>query len=73
MVFTKIIHTDHLKKVKESYVVHLGFAVRVCFGLLFLCVISLIHGLFPFIFTSTVSKQVKKLSIILEERQFNED
>ena len=58
----------HLKEVKENYFVHLGFTVRIAVGFLFLALVSLIHGLFPFILTSVVSKQVSDLNERLSTR-----
>jgi len=58
----------HLKTVNESYVKHLLFTIRLFVGFLFLAVIALIHGLFPFILTSTVSKQISDLNSRLKER-----
>ena len=63
-----MIDWDHLYRVKENYFVHLVFAVRLSVGLLFLSVVSLIHGLFPFILTNVVSKHIKYLNKVLDER-----
>ena len=58
----------HLEEVKESYFVHFGFTVRTAVGFLCLAAVSLIHGLFPFILTSFVSKQVADLNERLQNR-----
>jgi len=58
----------HLKEVEENYFVHFRFTVRLAVGFLFLAVVSLVHGILPFILTDTVSKQVSKLADILNER-----
>ena len=63
-----MIDRDHLYRVKENYFVHLVFTVRLAGGLLFLSVVSLMHGLFPFILTDFVSKHVKSLNEVLNER-----
>ena len=63
-----MIYWDHLHRVKENYFVHLVFAVRLAVGLLFLSVVSLMHGLFPFILTNFVSKHIKSLNEVLDER-----
>jgi len=63
-----MIDWDHLNRVKENYFVHLVYAVRLAVGLLFLSVVSLIHGLFPFTLTDFVSKRVKYLNEVLDER-----
>ena len=59
---------DHLYNVQENYFVHLVFTVRLTVYLLFLSIISLIHGLFPFILTNFVSQKIKHLNGILENR-----
>ena len=58
----------HLEEVGESYFVHFVFTVRLFVGFLFLAVVSLIHGLFPFILTNVVSKQIVTLNDELKER-----
>ena len=59
---------DHLKIIKESYFVHFVFTVRLFVGFLFLAVVSLIHGLFPFILTDVVSAHISDLNDRLKER-----
>jgi len=63
-----MIDFNHLTEIKESYFVHLSFTVRLFVGFLFLACISLIHGLFPFILTGTVSNKIKNLHKVLSER-----
>jgi len=63
-----MIDRDHLYRVEENYFVHLVYALRLAVGLLFLSVVSLIHGLFPFILTNFVSKHIKSLNEVLGER-----
>jgi len=63
-----MIDLDHLYRVKENYFVHLAYTVRLAIGFVFLACISIIHGLFPFILTNTVSKQVDVLNKKLKER-----
>jgi len=58
----------HLEEAEENYFVHLGFTIRLSVGFLFLAVISLMHGLFPFILTDTVSNQVEELNERLKKR-----
>ena len=58
---------QHLKIVKESYGKHLLFTIRLFIGFLLLSVISLVHGLFPFILTNTISKQIEDLNTRLKE------
>jgi|TARA_Y100000034_G_scaffold82669_1_gene99035 hypothetical protein len=43
------------------------FAWRLAFGLAYLAVVGLIHGVIPIIFTDTMSENIKKLHGVLEE------
>ena len=63
-----MIDWNHLNKVKESYVVHLVYAVRLAVGLLFLSCICVMHAFVPVIFVNTASKQIEDLNIRLKER-----
>ena len=58
----------HLKIVKESYGSHLRFTVQLCFDFLLLAVVSVAHGLCPWILTGKVSDRVKELNDILNKR-----
>ena len=59
---------NHLKIVKESYGTHLRFTIQLCFDLLLLAIVSIVHGLCPWILTGKVSDRVKELNTILNER-----
>ena len=61
----------HLQKVKESYVKHQCFAIHLCAVLLLLSLVSIVHGLIPWILTGTVSDKVKELNSTLNERWLN--
>ena len=61
----------HLHIVKESYGSHLRFTLQLCFDFLVLAVVSVIHGLCPWILTGTVSDKVKELNATLNERWLN--
>ena len=63
----EVMEFQHLKIVKESYGKHLLFTMRLFIGFLLLSVISLVHGLFPFILTNTISKQIEDLNTRLKE------
>ena len=63
----EVMEFQHLKIVKESYGKHLLFTIRLFIGFLLLSVISLVHGLFPFILTNTISKQIEDLNTRLKE------
>jgi len=59
---------NHLKIVNESYGTHLRFTIQLSFDLLFLAVVSIVHGLYPWILTGKVSDRVKELNDILNKR-----
>ena len=61
----------HLHIVKESYGNHLRFTLQLSFDFLLLAIISVVHGLLPWILTAKVSDRVKELNIILNERWAN--
>ena len=61
----------HLQIVKESYGNHLRFTLQLCFDFLVLAVVSVIHGLLPWILTGTASNKVKELNATLNERWLN--
>ncbi len=52
---------NHLTETQKTYVTHLVFACGSAVRLLLLCVVSVIHGLIPFVFGKTTSNGVKKL------------
>jgi len=58
----------HLNFVGESYVSHLRFTLQLGSILLFLSVVSVVHGLCPWILTGTVSDKIKNLHEALSER-----
>ena len=59
---------NHLKIVKESYGNHLRFTIQLSFDLLLLSIVSIVHGLCPWILTGKVSDRVKELNDILNKR-----
>ena len=58
----------HLKDVTMTYTEHWMFAWILALKLFLLSLIALVHGIFPFIFTSTVSDGVKSLDLELKSR-----
>jgi hypothetical protein len=58
----------HLNFVGESYVQHLRFTVYLCAVLFVLSIVALMHGLFPWILTGTVSDKIKHLNERLSSR-----
>ena len=59
---------SHPHKVGESYIQHFGFAVKTGIKLILWGVAAMIHGVFPFIFTSYVSTKIKELYHQITER-----
>ena len=70
MVYIKMKCT-HLQIVNQSYGKHLRFTLQLCFDFLILAIVSVIHGLCPWILTGTVSDKVKELNATLNERWLN--
>jgi len=58
----------HLNFVGESYVTHLRFTLQLSSILLILSVVSLVHGLCPWILPGTTSDKIKNLHEALSER-----
>ena len=59
---------NHLQIVKQSYMNHLRFTLQLSFDFMLLAVVSVMHGLCPWILTGKVSDRVKELNSILGER-----
>ena len=73
LLFLLVYHLEamefqHLKIVKESYGQHLWFTIKLSSILLLLSGCAIIHGLFPFLLTGTVSDKIKNLNSILSQR-----
>ena len=60
--------SKHLEFVKESYLQHLWFTVKLTAHLFVLSVVSLIHGLIPWVFSGQVSHGLKYIISTLEAR-----
>ncbi len=60
--------TQHLEETDETYLQHLCFTTMMGCRFLFIGVIILVHGLFPFIFVRTASSQVMAVYRIMRER-----
>ena len=66
--FWVLVKCTHLEFVKESYGKHLGFTLKLSAHLLLLSLVSLIHGLIPWILTGKVSDGAKHISEVLSKR-----
>jgi hypothetical protein len=64
----KNIFTKHLNEVDETYIQHMGNALKFSFTFLQLAVIAFIHGALPFCFVNTGSRKVKKLNDLMQSR-----
>ena len=64
----KNIFTKHLNEIGETYVQHMGNALKFSFTFLQLAVIAFIHGVLPFCFVNTGSRKVKKLNDLMQSR-----
>lgn len=53
--------TDHCHAAGETYFEHLGFTIKTSATLLFSGFAIFIHGLLPFLFTTTASANIKRL------------
>jgi len=58
----KSIMKKHLEDVGMNYTMHLRFAWILALKLFLMSLIALVHGMLPFIFTSTVSDGVNQLN-----------
>ena len=53
---------EHLKDINMSWGMHLWYAMTLAMRLFLLSLTALVHGLFPFMLTSTTSNGIKKLN-----------
>ena len=63
-----LVKCTHLEFVKESYGKHLAFTLKLSSHLLLLSLISVIHGLIPWILTGKISEGVKHIGEVLSKR-----
>ena len=63
------IFIKHPKKLGETYLQHMLGAVRYSFTFLLLFFVTLIHSVFPFLFTKTASCVVQEMAKHMEERE----
>lgn len=60
--------TQHPKATGETYKEHLWFTVTMSTRIITCGLCILIHGVFPFFFTTTTSRQLEKIYGILKKR-----
>ena len=59
---------DHLYRVKESYVSHLSFAIKLGSILFVLSFVSVIHAVFPLLFSNTIGMKLEHLVDVMNDR-----
>lgn len=60
--------TQHPAQTGETYLQHLGFTLKMSKRFATLALVIFIHGLLPFLFTYTSSKQIRVINRILQRR-----
>lgn len=60
--------TGHCHAAGETYLEHLGFTIKTSATLLFSGFALFIHGIFPFLFTTTASANIKRLNATILAR-----
>lgn len=60
--------TRHLKETGENYFEHFLFGFATAMWLALASLILFIHSFFPFIFTISASKHVKKINEVMQKR-----
>ena len=66
------IFTKHLDETNETYTQHFLFTLNYGARLIFIGVILVLHGIFPFIFTTFDSKSIIKIANIFIKRSAHE-
>jgi hypothetical protein len=80
----KILNFNHLSQVEETYLQHLKFSLWAGIVLLILGVVSIIHGVFPFLlvrypdniyryFVKNSQKRIDRVNQILKKKNFETD
>jgi hypothetical protein len=59
---------EHPAEAGETYVAHLAFTLGLGFRFFLLAVVSVVHGLFPFLLCRTASAQCAKMMETFEKR-----
>jgi hypothetical protein len=60
--------TDHPAQTGETYLQHLWFTVRMAFRIITCGLTLAAHGLLPFLFTRTASRQIEAIYVIFKNR-----
>jgi hypothetical protein len=65
---TAALFNAHPHSLGESYLEHLWATVKLASHFLFAVIVILIHGLFPFLCTTTASRQIEKIYRKMKKR-----
>lgn len=60
--------TEHPHETGETYFQHLWFTIRMAGRFAFVSLVVLIHGIFPFLFVRTASRQIEIVYGIMKRR-----
>lgn len=60
--------TEHPHETGETYFQHLWFTVKMGLRFIYVSVVLILHGLFPFIFVKTASSQIERIYRIMKSR-----
>lgn len=60
--------TEHPRQTGETYIQHLCFTVGMSARFLLCWAALIVHGVFPFLLTHTVSRQMEKIHEVLKSR-----
>ena len=58
----------HPQDAGETYLSHLWFTARMALWFVLIGLAIILHGIFPFLFTSTASSEIRKINAILKRR-----
>ena len=67
--YIKTLFTEHPHSVNETYVEHMFCACKFGIKLLYYSIVVLIHSVFPFLFKTTASDGIIKLSECMKGRR----
>lgn len=67
------VFTDHPRSAGETYFVHLRFTLKMALWFFYIGFAIFVHGIFPFMFVTTASSQMEKVSYIMKGRKPKSD
>ena len=60
--------TTHPQETGETYIEHLWFTFKMSVRFVFVSIILMTHGIFPFLFTRAASSQIERVYVIMKNR-----